>query len=330
MDNMLRRWIRENASNRELTSDNLAWPKITIVTPSYNQGDFLKETIRSVLLQNYPKLEYIVIDGGSSDNSIEIIKMYEKYLAYWISEPDKGQSDALNKGFEKATGEICGYLNSDDLLMPNALQKVAIAFQQQFCTWLVSKVLWGESTSTQKHWEFRVPRFEEFVVQQTFPQQGVFWKANVEKPYFNYEWKFIMDHDFFARLYFQYGQPYILNETTAFFRTHPCSKTALMEATLDAERAKLVQKNCQQVPPQRAKVIQRERKRNLMKREANVLLTEQSGMSQWEAIWKSIQLVARDPYPLRDRIFVSIAVKLIIRALLPSLAYRANNKLTKL
>jgi len=105
-----------------------ALPKITIVTPSFNQAHFIEETINSVLSQNYPNLEYIIIDGGSKDNTINIIKKYEKYLSYWISEPDKGQSDAINKGFHRSTGDILHWLNSDDLLVPGALQTIAEYF----------------------------------------------------------------------------------------------------------------------------------------------------------------------------------------------------------
>ena len=103
-------------------------PKISIVTPSYNQGEFLEETINSILNQNYQNLEYIIIDGGSTDNSVEIIRKYEEHLSYWISEKDEGQSHAINKGFAIATGEICNWINSDDILAPNALQNISKAF----------------------------------------------------------------------------------------------------------------------------------------------------------------------------------------------------------
>ena len=104
------------------------YPKISIVTPSFNQGIFLEATIQSVLNQNYPNLEYIVIDGGSTDNSVKIIKKYEKYLSYWVSESDRGQSHAINKGFTISTGEIMGWLNSDDLYTSGALNHVANVF----------------------------------------------------------------------------------------------------------------------------------------------------------------------------------------------------------
>lgn len=124
-------WPRTEESPQlaDVMPDGHPWPKISIVTPSYNQGRFIEETIRSVLLQGYPDLEYIIMDGGSTDNSVEIIEKYGKWLTYWVSEPDSGQSTAINRGFKKASGEIYSWLNSDDYLLKNALQRISIAYR---------------------------------------------------------------------------------------------------------------------------------------------------------------------------------------------------------
>lgn len=123
-------WTEESKPLPEKMLDGQNWPKISIVTPSYNQGRFIEGTIRSVLLQGYPNLEYIIIDGVSTDNSVEIIKKYSQWITYWISEPDRGQSHAINKGFERACGEIFGWLNSDDFLLPGALSNVVTAYRE--------------------------------------------------------------------------------------------------------------------------------------------------------------------------------------------------------
>ena len=104
------------------------YPKITIVTPNYNCEKYLEKTILSVINQNYPNLEYIIIDGGSNDSSIEIIKKYENYLTYWISEPDNGMYEAIQKGFDKSTGEIMAWINSDDMYHKNSFFTVADIF----------------------------------------------------------------------------------------------------------------------------------------------------------------------------------------------------------
>ena len=122
-------WTEQSQPLPARMPDRSEWPLISIVTPSYNQGQFIEETIRYVLLQGYPNLEFIIIDGGSSDNSIEIIQKYEPWLTYWVSEPDKGQTDAIQKGFNLSTGVLVNWLNSDDVLEANALQKIAIAYQ---------------------------------------------------------------------------------------------------------------------------------------------------------------------------------------------------------
>lgn len=109
-------------------STQSCYPAISLVTCSFQQGKYLEQTLRSVLDQGYPGLEYIVIDGGSTDRSIDIIREYEPALSYWVSEPDRGQTDALVKGFRRATGEILGWLCSDDLLLPGALHAVGEFF----------------------------------------------------------------------------------------------------------------------------------------------------------------------------------------------------------
>ena len=115
------------ATTPELPSGQ-SWPKISIVTPSFNQGAYLEKTIRSVLLQGYPNLEYIIIDGGSTDQSVEVIKKYEQWIDFWVSEKDQGQSHAINKGLAKTSGELLGWLNSDDYYLPGALFKFARAY----------------------------------------------------------------------------------------------------------------------------------------------------------------------------------------------------------
>src|SRR5262245_29806610 len=109
-------WTQEGAPRLDGTPGE-CWPRISIVTPSYNQGRFLEETIRSVLLQGYPDLEYIVIDGGSADDSVEIIRKYERWLSFWVSERDRGQVDAINKGLRRCSGVLRNWLNSDDFLL---------------------------------------------------------------------------------------------------------------------------------------------------------------------------------------------------------------------
>lgn len=127
-------WIEETSPLPDAMSDpstefragGSPWPCISIVTPSFNQGHYLEETIRSVLLQGYPDLEYIIIDGGSTDGSVEIIKKYEPWLAYWVSEPDQGQSHAINKGFARCSGDLITYQNSDDIYLPEAFHDAAV------------------------------------------------------------------------------------------------------------------------------------------------------------------------------------------------------------
>ena len=131
-------WNVETVPWPQEMPDGRPWPKISIITPSYNQGRYIEETIRSVLLQGYPNLEFFIIDGGSNDETVEIIRKYEPWLAGWVSEKDKGQSDAINKGFARCSGEVFNWLCSDDVLAEGALQTVASVFTKKPATDVVA------------------------------------------------------------------------------------------------------------------------------------------------------------------------------------------------
>ena len=120
-------WTEESEQLPDVMPNGHPWPRVSIVTPSLNQGRYLEESIRSVLLQGYPDLEYIIIDGGSADNSVEVIRKYEPWLAYWVSQPDRGQSHAINKGLARSRGRFFNWQNADDVLTPGSLAVTAAA-----------------------------------------------------------------------------------------------------------------------------------------------------------------------------------------------------------
>lgn len=222
-------WMEENPPLPATMPDGGPWPRITIVTPSYNQEPFLEETIRSVLLQGYPNLEYIIIDGGSSDGSIEIMKKYEKYLAYWISEPDNGQAHAINKGFSRATGEILAWLNSDDLYLPGALAGVAEAFKR----YPEAGVIFGRCRKVNEQtedigdlWEiipFSLPRH---LLGNLIPQAAAFIHQKVLRKVgaLREDLHFAMDFEFWIRVGLHF--PILaIPRYWAAFRSHPHQKT---------------------------------------------------------------------------------------------------------
>lgn len=161
----------------------MKYTKISIITPVYNQVNFLEETILSVIGQEYPNLEYIIIDGGSTDGSLDIIKQHESSLTYWVSEPDKGMYDALNKGFKVSTGEIMGWINSDDLLFKNTLASLAKLFND------LSDVKWiqgmngfineqSELVKIEKPKKFSLLKFLDHDF-KWIQQESTFWKREL-------------------------------------------------------------------------------------------------------------------------------------------------------
>lgn len=206
----------------------MAFPSISIVTPSYNQGQFLEETICSVLDQNYPNLQYMVIDGGSTDNSVEIIKKYEKHLSYWESVKDKGQMDALNKGVRRSTGEIFGFINSDDLLYPKALKRVAEMWQEG-ATWIVgwTKYL-EEGDGDYPYLPGPYLHKHDYFIDNPFPQQSSFWARKYfdQVGLFDENLHYCFDYEWWLRLRFKAdARPSVVRQCFGAFRLHPASKT---------------------------------------------------------------------------------------------------------
>lgn len=208
------------------------YPKISIVTPSFNQGQFLEQTIVSVLDQSYPNLEYIIIDGGSKDNSVDIIKKYEKHLVYWISTKDTGQSDAINKGLKRVTGEVFNWLNSDDYYCPGALRHIAECFanpniyavcgksyninpkgQSEVSTG--SYVEKGNLLNTIKHAHIEQP--STFFTRSAIDRMG----------YLSTKLHYIMDKEWWLKYLFNFGIENIVQTDTVLvnFRIHEQSKT---------------------------------------------------------------------------------------------------------
>lgn len=208
------------------------YPKISIVTPSFNQGKYLDETILSIVGQKYPNLEYIIIDGGSTDNSVEIIRKYEKYLSYWVSEKDKGQSDAINKGLKHITGDLFNWINSDDLLEEGALFKLANAYtnnpdKKVFCFGLnYLKGRKKERFNLENDPKDRLQCFCDPVI----AQPATFYSVDAVKQFgqVNFLLHYSMDYEWWLKFMFLYGEKSIFSngETIASFRIHEEAKTS--------------------------------------------------------------------------------------------------------
>lgn len=214
-------------------SDPAAYPRISIITPSLNQGQFIEETIQSVLSQNYPNLEFLIVDGGSSDNTLEVLKRYSDQVK-WISEKDNGQANAINKGLKMSSGVIMTYLNADDLLLPGSLIKIVQLFAKY------PKVMWltGQCRNIDKNnleirrlitlyknlW-LRFHNRSSLLITDYISQPATFWRAEVleQSGYLDESLHYAMDYEFWLRLSSRYSLAFI-PEYLAAFRIHPQSK----------------------------------------------------------------------------------------------------------
>ncbi len=209
------------------------YPRITIVTPSYNQGQYLEQTIKSVLTQNYPNLEYIILDGGSTDQSVSIIERYDRSLAYWVSEPDGGQAEAIARGFDMATGDIIAWLNSDDVYLPGTLQRVSEAYSADPTGewWIGNTFMINHQNHVTIRWYARSTNLQKLLYSgMTAAQPSTFWRRD---KYFEYggldtEMQFSFDYDLNIR-FAQRTDPIYIDEFLSAFRFHPESKTSTLK-----------------------------------------------------------------------------------------------------
>lgn len=206
------------------------YPKISVITPSFNQAEFIEDTIRSVLGQQYPNLEYIVCDGGSTDDTPKILQKYDSQISYWCSEKDKGQSDAINKGMRRATGDIVCWINSDDVLLPGTLRTVAEFFQKHPDTDFAN----GYTVEIDR--QGTIINFTHIVMNRFFfrhgcyniSQPGMFWKREIfdKIGYLNESFHAKMDVEWLIRVYEAGLKVRRINRNLGAIRIYPETKTA--------------------------------------------------------------------------------------------------------
>ncbi|MGB7340086.1 MAG: glycosyltransferase family 2 protein [Phototrophicaceae bacterium] len=242
-----------------MPNNTSAYPKISIITATYNRADFLEATIQSILGQNYPNLEYIVIDGGSTDGTVDIIKQYEDHLAYWVSEPDKGMYHAIQKGFDQATGEIMGWLNSDDLYFDWTFDTLATLFNTfPDMEWLTSNQLFAINATGKPLACFQVPGYsregylrgehfdlpsQQYVVEYIM-QEATFWRRSLWDKVgatLDTSLKYAGESELWFR-FFEHAELYDVSLPLAQFRHHDNQITNQLSNQYHAEIELLLQK----------------------------------------------------------------------------------------
>jgi len=213
----------------------MAYPKISIVTPSYNQGPFIEQTIRSVILQRYPNLEYIMMDGGSKDETVEIIDRYERHFAHAQSAPDRGQSDAIRNGLARSTGDIMAYLNSDDLLAPDALFEIADFFERNPKIDVVYSHRCAIDEKNLVIWYWQLPPHNTYLMKRwdLIPQETTFWRRAIYEKVggIDASFRFAMDYDLFTKFMLN-GRLARNDRFHGAFRQHSESKTSRLLETV--------------------------------------------------------------------------------------------------
>jgi len=216
-----------------------AAPRVTVVTPSYNQSAFIEDTIRSVIEHDYPNIEYIIIDGGSTDGSVDLIRKHEQHLAHWLSEPDEGQADAINKGWRRASGEFVAWLNSDDILLPGSIAAAVDVMQERREVGLVYGDLERLDVAGN---HVRIDRYDEYQLVELvskahrISQPGSVLRRStvLEAGYLDPSLHFQMDLDLWIRVALR-SQLAHCHRVVAGFRLHDQSKTSRISEVAAAD-----------------------------------------------------------------------------------------------
>lgn len=244
-------WTQEPSQLPAKRSSGEPWPKISIVTPSYNQGQFIEATIRSVLLQGYSNLEYVIIDGGSTDESVDVIRKYEPWIDHWVSEPDDGQSQAINKGIGCTSGEIIAYINSDDFYAPDAFKNVVTLFKKNpSSAWLIGKCRYidAEEGTTVNEAVAHRPVPEDRVAWITrqgwgHPQPSTFWRRVVFERcgFFREDMDYVFDSEHGVRALFASMVPLVTEDLLAVRTLHDACKTVESPERFEQEQERFAE-----------------------------------------------------------------------------------------
>lgn len=221
-----------------------SWPRISVVTPSFNQAEFLERTLRSVLDQGYPNLEYIVIDGGSTDGSVEIIRRYADRLAFWISEADSGQTSAINKGLRRATGEWVAWQNSDDIYYPGVFHDLALAVSQHPKAELIigDMMLINEHDHSLRDIRYVTPSYKALLAEgMVLTNQAAFWRRSLHEKIglLNEEYHYAFDYEWFLRLA-QHAEGAHVPRIWGGYRLHGMTKTSLLGQGFQQETKRIL------------------------------------------------------------------------------------------
>lgn len=232
-----RAWTEE--TDPAIYNNRKSWPKLTIVTPSYNQADFLEETLRSVLLQNYPNLEFIVMDGGSNDGSKAILEKYSPWISYWQSEKDGGQGQAINRGFSLASGQYYAWINSDDYYLKDVFHLVVDTFLKYKTAFVYG---YAKNYDVEKN-EFKLvtvlPYIDYFIKIPALAQPACFWSAKIHQPIWE-ELYCSLDFELWLRLV-KGQRRKLIKQPLAVAQVHDDAKTSdpKMKAKWEADHQKI-------------------------------------------------------------------------------------------